>query len=91
MLVVRAAWPRARLAASGRCDPGGGAEHRQADGAAGLLAEWSGEPENREPGKHAQVRWVRTSAIPEAFVPTTATALRDYLTGGPDLSLDGWK
>jgi ADP-ribose pyrophosphatase YjhB (NUDIX family) len=56
-----------------------------------VAREWSGEPENREPGKHAQVRWVRTSAIPEAFVPTTATALRDYLTGGPDLSLDGWK
>ncbi|MFF1690884.1 MULTISPECIES: NUDIX domain-containing protein [unclassified Streptomyces] len=53
--------------------------------------EWSGEPENREPRKHAQVRWVDADAIPEAFVDTTASALHCYLTEGPQVSLDGWK
>ncbi|MET7914144.1 NUDIX domain-containing protein [Streptomyces avermitilis] len=53
--------------------------------------EWTGEPENREPHKHAQVRWVRADAIPEEFVDTTASALHRYLTGGPQVSLDGWR
>ncbi|WP_261717207.1 NUDIX domain-containing protein [Streptomyces sp. FZ201] len=53
--------------------------------------EWTGEPENREPRKHAQVRWIDASAIPEAFVNTTASALRDYLAGGSQVSLDGWE
>jgi 8-oxo-dGTP pyrophosphatase MutT (NUDIX family) len=52
--------------------------------------EWSGEPENREPRKHSQVRWVNTDAIPEAFVDTTAQALRCYLGEGPQVSLNGW-
>ncbi|MEU8787565.1 NUDIX domain-containing protein [Streptomyces sp. NPDC048637] len=53
--------------------------------------EWTGEPENREPRKHAQVRWVDAHAIPEEFVATTASALHRYLAGGPDVSLDGWR
>ncbi|MGW1195075.1 NUDIX domain-containing protein [Streptomyces sp. NPDC002536] len=53
--------------------------------------EWSGEPENREPRKHAQVRWVDADTIPEEFVETTASALHRYLSGGPQVSLDGWK
>lgn len=52
--------------------------------------EWSGEPENREPRKHAQVRWVDADAIPEAFVDTTASALHCYLAGWPEVTLDGW-
>ncbi|MCX5105950.1 NUDIX domain-containing protein [Streptomyces sp. NBC_00053] len=52
--------------------------------------EWAGEPENREPRKHAQVRWVDTDAIPEEFVETTASALDRYLGGGPQVSLNGW-
>ncbi|MFG2634471.1 NUDIX domain-containing protein [Streptomyces sp. NPDC048362] len=52
--------------------------------------EWSGEPENREPRKHAQVRWVDTDAISKEFVETTASALHRYLSGGPQVSLDGW-
>ncbi|MFF4948530.1 NUDIX domain-containing protein [Streptomyces chattanoogensis] len=52
--------------------------------------EWSGEPENREPRKHAQVRWIDADAIPEKFVDTTASALHRYLTDGPQVSLDGW-
>ncbi|MEL3946529.1 NUDIX domain-containing protein [Streptomyces sp. LNU-CPARS28] len=52
--------------------------------------EWSGEPENREPRKHAQVRWVATDVIPEEFVDTTASALHRYLDGGPEVSLNGW-
>ncbi|MFE7548049.1 NUDIX domain-containing protein [Streptomyces gardneri] len=53
--------------------------------------EWTGEPENREPRKHAQVRWVDTDAIPSAFVDTTASALQQYLADGPQVSLDGWR
>lgn len=52
--------------------------------------EWSGEPENREPRKHAQVCWVDAGALPEGFVDTTASALLRYLSGGPDISLNGW-
>jgi ADP-ribose pyrophosphatase YjhB (NUDIX family) len=53
--------------------------------------EWAGEPENREPRKHAQVGWVDADAIPENFVDTTSSALRRYLSGGPEVSLDGWQ
>ncbi|MFJ2556814.1 MULTISPECIES: NUDIX domain-containing protein [unclassified Streptomyces] len=52
--------------------------------------EWTGEPENREPRKHSQVRWVDAEAIPKAFVATTASALHRYLTGCLQVSLDGW-
>ncbi|MFF3546684.1 NUDIX domain-containing protein [Streptomyces platensis] len=52
--------------------------------------EWTGDPENREPRKHAQVCWVDVSSVPEAFVGTTAAALQHYLAGGPQVSLDGW-
>lgn len=54
-----------------------------------VAQEWPGEPENREPRKHAQVRWVDADAIPEEFVDTTAGALHRYLKGGPEVSLDG--
>lgn len=53
--------------------------------------EWTGEPENREPRKHSQVRWIDTAAIPEEFVDTTASALQHYLTDGTHVSLDGWQ
>ncbi|MEU7040235.1 NUDIX domain-containing protein [Streptomyces varsoviensis] len=53
--------------------------------------EWTGEPENREPRKHSQVRWVDTDAIPDAFVDTTASALHHYLSGSSQVSLDGWR
>ncbi|WP_406341285.1 NUDIX domain-containing protein [Streptomyces sp. NBC_01578] len=53
--------------------------------------EWSGEPENREPCKHAQVRRVDTDDIPMEFVDTTASALRRNLVGGAEVSLDGWR
>ncbi|QDY77983.1 NUDIX domain-containing protein [Streptomyces qinzhouensis] len=53
--------------------------------------DWTGEPENREPGKHSRVCWVDTEAIPEAFVDTTAQALTQYLSGAQEVSLDGWQ
>lgn len=53
--------------------------------------DWTGEPENREPRKRSQIRRVDASAIPEAFVDTTAIALHHYLTRGADVSLDGWQ
>ncbi|MBO0819562.1 MAG: NUDIX domain-containing protein, partial [Nocardiopsaceae bacterium] len=52
--------------------------------------EWTGEPENREPPKHAYVGWVDTATIPDNFVHTTRDALRQYLTGGVRVSIDGW-
>lgn len=52
--------------------------------------EWTGEPQNREPRKHAQVCWVNADAIPAEFVNTTASALYRYLMGGQEVSLDGW-
>ncbi|MEW2544828.1 NUDIX domain-containing protein [Streptomyces sp. NPDC047002] len=52
--------------------------------------EWTGEPENREPRKHAQVRWADADAIPENFVDTTSSALYRYLMSGPEVSLNGW-
>ncbi|MFG2830018.1 NUDIX domain-containing protein [Streptomyces sp. NPDC048434] len=52
--------------------------------------DWTGEPENREPRKHSQVRWVDADSIPENFVDTTANAVHRYLEGGPEVSLDGW-
>ncbi|MFF4802294.1 NUDIX domain-containing protein [Streptomyces sp. NPDC001351] len=52
--------------------------------------EWTGEPENREPRKHAKVCWVNTDAIPKEFVDTTASALHRYLENGAQVSLDGW-
>ncbi|MGW4983267.1 NUDIX domain-containing protein [Streptomyces mirabilis] len=53
--------------------------------------EWTGEPENREPHKHTQVRWVHADSIPEEFVDTTASALHRYLTDGLQVSLDCWR
>ncbi|MGW6744137.1 NUDIX domain-containing protein [Streptomyces sp. NPDC055025] len=53
--------------------------------------KWTGEPENREPSKHAQVCWVDADSIPVGFVDTTASALHRYLNSGPQVSLDGWK
>lgn len=52
--------------------------------------DWTGEPENREPRKHSQVRWVDANAIPDAFVDTTRSALLHYLNEGADVSLNGW-
>ncbi|WP_369030738.1 NUDIX domain-containing protein [Streptomyces adonidis] len=53
--------------------------------------EWSGELENREPRKHSQVCWVNADSIPDEFVDTTSSALRRHLSGGPQVSLDGFK
>ncbi|MFF9036731.1 NUDIX domain-containing protein [Streptomyces sp. NPDC014892] len=52
--------------------------------------EWTGEPENREPTKHSQVRWFATDSLPEDFVEGNAGALRGYLADGPRMSLYGW-
>ncbi|MDX2549813.1 NUDIX domain-containing protein [Streptomyces stelliscabiei] len=52
--------------------------------------EWTGEPGNREPHKHAQVRWFATDSLPEDFVEGNAGALRGYLADGSRMSLYGW-
>lgn len=53
--------------------------------------DWTGDPENREPDKHTQVRWTEVDALPEEFVRTSAGALRHYLDGGPLMTLAGWR
>ncbi|MFJ9542608.1 NUDIX domain-containing protein [Streptomyces sp. NPDC101225] len=52
--------------------------------------EWTGEPENREPHKHARVCWVDADALPDEFVKSMAGALQAYLTHGPQITLRGW-
>ncbi len=53
--------------------------------------EWTGDPENREPGKHAEVRWAEVDALPGEFVRSSAEALHRYLADGPlVISLVGW-
>ncbi|WP_405535854.1 NUDIX domain-containing protein [Streptomyces sp. NBC_00075] len=53
---------------------------------------WTGEPENREPEKHAEVCWADVDALPGEFVRSSAGALRGYLGGGgPLMSLRGWE
>ncbi|MFF1907370.1 NUDIX domain-containing protein [Kitasatospora sp. NPDC058218] len=52
--------------------------------------EWDGELVNGEPEKHSAVVWTPVDAIPDEFVPTTASALLRYLVGGPDVSVDSW-
>lgn len=52
---------------------------------------WTGELVNREPDKHAAAVWTDTAALPEAFVPSTASALRAHLAGdAPGVTLRGW-
>jgi len=52
--------------------------------------KWRGIPENREPGKHAQVRWMSIFELPEPFISTNAHALYSYLAGDSDVTIDGW-
>jgi ADP-ribose pyrophosphatase YjhB (NUDIX family) len=53
--------------------------------------EWTGDPENREPLKHARVEWVDIDAVPENFLQGNAQALDHYLNGaGTQVSLYGW-
>nr|WP_202238691.1 NUDIX domain-containing protein [Streptomyces sp. SN-593] len=51
---------------------------------------WTGTAENREPGKHREVRWFDVDACPREFVPSTDLALRAYLGRGPALTEHGW-
>lgn len=52
--------------------------------------DWTGTPENREPTKHAALRWADPAALPTPFVPTSAEALHHYLAGGPEVAITGW-
>lgn len=69
---------------------------RGADAPSGFLTvvfatrTWTGDLENREPGKHARVRWAPAHDLPGPLVPSTARALHHHLTGGPRLTLHGW-
>lgn len=48
---------------------------------------WEGEPENREPDRHDDVGWVRLDALPQEFVPSTASIVQGWRAGlvGPTL------
>lgn len=52
--------------------------------------EWTGRAENREPGKHSEVRWADVGALPGPFVKSTDNALREYLSRGETVTLRGW-
>lgn len=52
--------------------------------------EWSGEPEHREPCKHAAVGWIDVDAAPVNFVDITASTLHPYLGGNSQISADRW-
>lgn len=52
---------------------------------------WEGEPDNREPDKHAEVCWTPLDALPGDFVPSTGSVLHAYLSGAaPGVTLRGW-
>lgn len=50
---------------------------------------WSGVPYNREPHKHAQVRWWALGALPENMVPYCAEALARMRSEEPFTGLGG--
>lgn len=52
--------------------------------------EWHGRAENREPGKHSEVRWVDIGALPTPFVKSTDNALRAYFARKGTVTLRGW-
>ncbi|CAL9406192.1 hypothetical protein SUDANB171_01557 [Streptomyces sp. enrichment culture] len=57
-----------------------------------VTERWSGEPVNREPGKHETVSWVAIDALPAgAMVLSTDRMLARVLGGETDVSLHGWE
>ncbi|MGW7294890.1 NUDIX domain-containing protein [Streptomyces xiamenensis] len=56
-----------------------------------VTERWSGEPVNREPGKHEAVSWVATDALPAGeMVLSTDRMLTRALGGETEVSLYGW-
>ncbi|MEY9948413.1 NUDIX domain-containing protein [Kitasatospora sp. GAS1066B] len=51
---------------------------------------WHGEPVNREPHKHLQVRWSPLDALPEPMFSGTAAALTGYIERGPQFVALNW-
>ncbi|HEY6788663.1 MAG TPA: NUDIX domain-containing protein [Trebonia sp.] len=54
--------------------------------------EWTGEPVNAEPRKHAQLTWFPAIDVPADLVPDRRRALLNYLKspGEPVVSTDGF-
>lgn len=52
---------------------------------------WSGEPENREPDRHDDVRWAGLDALPGELVPSTAMILRGWRAGRVGPTLHRWE
>ncbi|WP_165990320.1 NUDIX domain-containing protein [Streptomyces sp. YIM 98790] len=54
------------------------------------VRRWSGEPVNREPEKHAEVRWMPVDALPTEVVFEADRLIRACLDGTPAVTLHGW-
>ncbi|SFD35380.1 NUDIX domain-containing protein [Streptomyces aidingensis] len=55
-----------------------------------LVRRWSGEPVNREPEKHAEVRWVPVDALPAEVVLDSERLVGACLERPPAVTLHGW-
>jgi 8-oxo-dGTP pyrophosphatase MutT (NUDIX family) len=55
-----------------------------------VAEDWTGEPINAEPHKHAQVAWISAAQVPEEFVSTTRAALVSFLENGAAVTTEGW-
>lgn len=56
-----------------------------------VVERWSGEPVNREPEKHSEVRWVELDALPGELVLSADETLAACLNGEPAaVTLHGW-
>lgn len=54
-----------------------------------VAEDWTGDPVNAEPYKHAQVTWVDDAQVPNDFVSTTRAALVSYLENGAVVTTEG--
>ncbi|SEN26653.1 NUDIX domain-containing protein [Actinacidiphila rubida] len=52
---------------------------------------WSGEPENREPDRHDDVRWAELDSLPREFVPSTEKIVRAWRAGLVGPTLHRWE
>ncbi|MFI9630041.1 NUDIX domain-containing protein [Streptomyces sp. NPDC052042] len=67
--------------------------HKQDAGRIGfffLATQWSGEPDNREPGKCLALEWHTVHDLPEDFIEYPLEGLHGYLDGEKTLTEHGW-
>jgi 8-oxo-dGTP diphosphatase len=51
--------------------------------------KWQGEPDNTEPDKCDELRWVQVDELPDTVIPYVREAIQNHLTGIPFLEF-GW-